>query len=138
MPTHHIQTEIDRIKILTVIQALKEGVHWIVEIKRYRKKRTISQNSLLHKWLACISDETGNILEDTKNAYKEKFLPSKTVEIFGDTIEIRTGTHELNTKQMTDFMNLIEADAAGEGIVLPHPDDMHWESFEENYKDYIG
>lgn len=138
MPIHHIQTEIDRIKILTVIQALKEGVHWIVEIKRYRKKRTVSQNSLLHMWLSCIAQETGNTLEDTKYAYKVKFLPKKKLIIFGNEIERPLGTSELDTKQMTDFMNLIEADAAGEGIVLPHPDDLHWDSFVEKYKDFIG
>ena len=40
----------------------------------------------------------------------------------------------LNTTQMTEFMNKIQADAASElGIMLPIPDDRYFEAFYQQY-----
>ena len=135
---HHIRNEIDRIKILTAIQQLKEGVHWIVDIKRYRKKRTHSQNKLYWLWINCIAQETGNKPEDIHDYLKDRFLPKREINVFGEIKQVSFSTTELNTKQFTDYLNAIDADVSTEGIRLLYPDDLHWESFIEKYKDYIG
>lgn len=135
---HHIRTEIDRIKALTIIQQLKEGVHWIMDVKRYRKRRTLSQNKLYWLWINCIAAETGNRPDDIHDYLKEKFLPKRTIDIFGNAKDIPISTTQLNTKQFTNYLNAIDADVSTEGIMLLYPDDLHWESFYEKYKDYIG
>ena len=138
MPVHHIRSEIDRIKIMSAIQALKEGVHWVVDIKRYRKRRTLSQNKLYWMWVSCIAQETGNKSDVVHDYLKNRFLPKRTIQIFGETKDVPFSTTELNTKQFTDYLNAIDADVSTEGITLLYPDDLHWESFEQKYGDYIG
>lgn len=139
MPIHHIQSEIDRIKVQSIIQALKEDVHWIVDIKRYRKKRTLSQNKLYWMWINCIASETGNKPDDIHDYLKDRFLPKRIIKLYNEeTKEVPISTTELNTKQFTDYLNAIDADVSTEGIRLLYPDDLHWESFIEKYKDYIG
>ncbi len=47
---------------------------------------------------------------------------------------INDTSSRLNTKQMTDFMMKIQADAASElGITLPVPDDRYFEDFYQQY-----
>lgn len=137
MPIHHIRTEADREKLIEIIKALKDR-HWIVKVTQFQVRRTIPQNSLLHMWLACVADNTGNTLQDTKFAYKVKFLPMKKVAIFDTIVERPTGTSELDKAQMAKFLEAIYTDASQEGIILLRPDDLHWDSFYEKYKDFIG
>ena len=135
---YHIRTEIDKIKLLTIIQQLKEGVHWVIDVKRYRKKRTLSQNKMYWLWINCIASETGNRPDDIHDYLKNKYLPKRQIDIFGNIKEIPYSTTELNTKQFTDYLNAIDADVSTEGITLLYPDDLHWDSFYDKYKDYIG
>lgn len=135
---HHIQNQIDRIKVLSAIQDLKENVHWIVDIKRYRKKRTLSQNKLYWLWINCIAYETGNKPDDIHDYLKNRFLPKRKIKIFDEIKEVTMSTTELNTKQFTDYLNAIDADISTEGITLLYPDDLHWESFEQKYESFIG
>jgi hypothetical protein len=45
------------------------------------------------------------------------------------------GTSTLNTVQMTDFMNKVQADAATEwGITLPLPADRYYQEFIQHYR----
>ena len=45
-------------------------------------------------------------------------------------------TSKLNTLQMTDFLNKVQADAAVElGIRLPLPADRYYQEFIDEYKD---
>ena len=135
---YHIKTEIDKIKFLTIIQQLKDDVHWIIDIKRYRKRRTLSQNKLYWLWINCIASETGNRPENIHDYLKNKFLPKRKINIFGEIKEIPFSTTELNTKQFTNYLNSIDADVSTEGIQLLYPDDLHWDNFYDKYKDYIG
>lgn len=113
-----------------LFSTLRNGVYTLT-IKRASEKRTIAQNDLMWMWLACIENETGTAKEDVYNHYCKKFLskPDPIGEGF-----INDTSSRLNTKQMTDFMKKIQADAASElGIMLPVPEDRYFEDFYLQY-----
>ena len=113
-----------------LFSTLRNGVYTLT-IKRAREKRTIAQNDLMWMWFACIENETGTAKEDVYNHYCKMFLskPDPMGEGF-----INDTSSRLNTKQMTDFMKKIQADAASElGITLPVPEDRYFEDFYQQY-----
>lgn len=113
-----------------LFSTLRNGVYTLT-IKRASEKRTVAQNDLMWMWFACIEGETGTAKEDVYNHYCKKFLskPDPMGEGF-----INDTSSRLNTKQMTDFMMKIQADAASElGITLPVPDDRYFEAFYQQY-----
>ncbi len=113
-----------------LFSTLRNGVYTLT-IKRASEKRTVAQNDLMWMWFACIENETGTAKEDVYNHYCRKFLskPDPMGEGF-----INDTSGRLNTKQMTDFMMKIQADAASElGITLPVPDDRYFEAFYQQY-----
>jgi hypothetical protein len=113
-----------------LFSTLRNGVYTLT-IKRASEKRTVAQNDLMWMWFACIENETGTAKDDVYNHYCKKFLskPDPMGEGF-----INDTSSKLNTKQMTDFMTKIQADAASElGIMLPIPDDRYFEAFYQQY-----
>lgn len=113
-----------------LFSTLRNGVYTLT-IKRASEKRTVAQNDLMWMWFACIENETGTAKEDVYNHYCKKFLskPDPMGEGF-----INDTSSRLNTKQMTDFMKKIQADAASEfGITLPVPEDRYFEDFYLQY-----
>ncbi len=113
-----------------LFSTLRNGVYTLT-VKRASEKRTIAQNDLMWMWLACIENETGTAKEDVYNHYCKRFLskPDPMGEGF-----INDTSSRLNTKQMTDFMKKIQADAASElGITLPVPEDRYFEDFYLQY-----
>jgi len=102
------------------LQKLNLEKLWEVVIRPYKTPRTLDQNALIHKWLTVIATETGNDMEDVKEALKAKFLPPRFVEIDGETFEVRRSTAKLNVAEMSEFCTRIQAWAASElGLILP-------------------
>lgn len=109
---------------------LRNGRYKVV-IERYTEPRTLNQNALMWLWLKCIEDETGTSSMEAYNHYCKKFLAY--VNEWGEEV-YNTSSH-LNTKQMAEFMQNIQADAAAElGISLPLPDDLYYQEFINEYK----
>lgn len=94
-------------------------------LKKASKPRTLDQNALMWMWFACIEKETGTSSQDIHDYYCKKFL--KRIVIVGNREEVVVGgTSRLNTTDMSNFMNMIQADAATElGITLPTAEDMY-------------
>ena len=111
-----------------VFSTLANGTYHIT-IKRSSEKRSIPQNDLMWMWLTCIERETGTPKDDIYIYYCKKFL-MKTIQV-GERLErIYNTSSKLNTEQMTEFLNRIQADAAQElGITLPLPEDRFFEQF---------
>lgn len=107
---------------------LANGTYNII-IKRANEKRSIPQNDLMWMWLTCIERETGTPKDDIYMYYCKKFL-MKTIQV-GEKLErIYTTSSKLNTEQMTEFLNKMQADALTElGITLPRPEDRFFEQF---------
>ena len=115
-----------------IVQSLISGLNiarpWSVEIKPYVKRRTLSQNALMWKWVdeavKIIHETTGVDKDQLHEALKRKFLEPKRFEILGEQVAVYS-TKDLKTAEMSAYMNKIEAWAATElGLVLPHPGDL--------------
>lgn len=105
-----------------------------LKIERYTEPRTLSQNALMWLWFTCIEQETGTDKQDVHDYYCNRFL-RRTAIIKGKETVIAGSTSKLNTLQMTDFMNKVQADAAAElGITLPLPADRFFEEFINEYQ----
>ena len=105
-----------------------------VKIERYTEPRTLNQNALMWLWFTCIEQETGTDKQDVHDYYCNRYL-RRTAFIKGKETVIAGSTSKLNTVQMTDFMNKIQADAAAElGIVLPLPADRFYQEFINEYQ----
>ena len=123
-----VDTDLD-----ALFSTLRNGVYTIT-IKRKQEQRSIAQNDLMWLWLTCIERETGTPKDDAYLYYCKKFL-LKRIWVGDKTTLVYTTSSKLNTAQMTEFLNHIQADAASElGITLPTPDDLHWEAFFQQYK----
>ncbi len=106
-----------------------------VKIERFTEPRTLSQNALMWLWFTCIEQETGTDKNVVHKHYCRKFL-SEIAYFQGIEEVVVRGTSELNTIQMTDFLNKVQADAAAElGITLPLPADRYYNEFINEYKD---
>ena len=116
------------VELSYVFSTLANGTYHIT-IKRASEKRSVAQNDLMWMWLACIERETGTPKDDVYMYYCKKFL-MKTIRM-GERLErIYDTSSKLNTEQMTEFLNKIQADAATElGITLPRPEDRFFEQF---------
>ena len=111
-----------------VFSLLKNGTYTI-EIKRISEKRTVSQNALMWMWFACIERETGTPKQDVHDYYCRMFL-RRWVGFKDRNIEVVGETKKLNTEQMTEFLNKVQADAQTElGITLPRPEDRFFQEF---------
>ena len=111
-----------------VFSTLANGTYQIT-IKRASEKRSIPQNDLMWMWLTCIERETGTPKDDIYMYYCKKFL-MKTIQVGVKLERIYTTSSKLNTEQMTEFLNEIQADALAElGITLPRPEDRFFEQF---------
>lgn len=111
-----------------IFSLLSNGTYTI-EIKKATEKRTVSQNSLMWMWFACIERETGTSAQDVHDYYCKKFL-CRVITI-GEKMEKVVGeTKRMNVTQMTEFLNKIQADAQTElGIRLPLPEDRFFNEF---------
>jgi len=113
---------------------LTKVFYW--EIKKHIRRRTISQNALYWLWLTCIQDETGNDRYDLHEYFKHTFILPQGIEAFGNYIQVHS-TKKLSTSQFKEYLDMIQAKMSVEGIVLPNPDDLIWDSFHEHYKDRL-
>jgi hypothetical protein len=98
-----------------------------------KPKRTVDQNALMWMWFRCLSEDTKSEPAEFYQHYCEKYLPNRCVYV-GNKFK-SGGTSTLTTKQFTEFLNKIQADAASEfRHTLPIPEDINWEEFYNQYK----
>lgn len=115
-----------------LFSTLKNGSYALI-LKRVGEKRSVNQNDLMWLWFKCIENSTGTDKNDIYMYYCKKFL-CKVIRLGEKVEKVYETTSMLNTTQMADFMNKIQADAASElGITLPIPDDRYFEAFYQQY-----
>ena len=116
-----------------LFSTLANGTYSIT-VKKVQEKRSIAQNDLMWMWLTCIQNETGTNKDEIYMYYCKKFL-MKTVSVGQKMERIYMTTSKLNSEQMSEFLNKVQADALSElGIRLPTPQDRFWEAFYQDYK----
>ncbi len=112
---------------------LRNG-EYTVKIVRKTQPRTVSQNSLMWMWYKLMEERTGQRKEDIHDYYKTMFL-SRQVAIGGRWVTVIGSTTDLNTLQMTNYLEKVKADVAAEfGITLPLPEDNLYQDFVSEYK----
>ena len=124
-------------KPIDLLLSLLPTGKFTLTIKKQTKDRSINQNALMWMWFACIADTTGNTKEEVHDAYCYMFL-SRPVTMGNRGGNIPMGTSKLNTEEMKEFLDKVQADAASElGITLPNPEDQYFDAFCEEYKSKI-
>ena len=110
---------------------------WLFSCEEQKEIRTIPQNKLYRLWLTCISQETGNEVEDLHDYYKERYLEPEIREVFGVTHK-RWTTTNLNTVQFSNYLGKIQIQANTElSIKLPLPEEQYWREFLDFYTDKL-
>lgn len=121
-------------KDFNLMCSLLRNGEYTVRIVRKTQPRTISQNSLMWMWYKCMEEATGQNKEDFHDYYKTKFL-SRQIVVGSRWVTVTGSTTDLNTLQMTDFLEKVKADAATEfGITLPLPEDRNYQAFISEYR----
>ncbi|MCK4786855.1 MAG: recombination protein NinB [Desulfobacteraceae bacterium] len=124
-----ITNEIDKDRVMGHIKALNIDKPWSVDIKLYKKNRSLAQNKLLWKYMGIIGDELGYDPQDCKDVICQKLLGTECKVVMGETITVIKGTSKLNTKEFAHFIEAIIRFAIGDlGIKLPTNDDLYFES----------
>ena len=132
-------------------QANLENKPLVVEIRPETRDRSKAQNRLYWKWLHEIKKKTGNDEDQLHFEFKKKFLigilkrdddnyaamclaistlkqsESEQFEAIANGVIRETSTTRMDTKQFTEYLNLIEAFVLKTfGLVLPVPDDLKY------------
>lgn len=116
------------------VRYLTNGVYTLT-ITRVVKKRSLAQNRLMWMWFKCLEDETGQPSQDWHDYYCKKFVSREMVTPDGEIVSLAGHTSTMNTAQMTDFLNKVQADAATEwGVTLPLPEDLGYDEFRLQYE----
>lgn len=121
-------------KDFNLMCSLLRNGEYTVKIVRKTQPRTISQNSLMWMWYKCMEEATGQPKGDFHDYYKAKFL-TRQVVIGNRWVTVVGSTTDLNTLQMTNYLEKVKADAATEfGISLPLPEDRNYQAFISEYR----
>lgn len=127
-----------------LLKWVERHINWLgnglyeLKIAKKVKRRSLPQNRLMWMWFACIGQDTGQSIDDIHDYYAYKFLPRYITELeTGAQVRVPGHTSTLTTEAFTEFLNQVQADAATElNITLPTPDDLAWEEFEQQFKEY--
>lgn len=104
-----------------------------VEVKIYREKRTNLQNRYLHFVFKVFGDEFGYTVPEAKDLLKQMFLAYEKSGKSGKVSKFTRSTAELNTKEMTDFIESIRKVASENGCYIPSPSE-----YTENEINYLN
>ena len=133
-----IKNKVTVLSSLENIFKLLANGEYILNVKKQASKRSLNQNALMWMWFACIENELGQEKEDIHDHYCKKFL-KREIEICGVRELVVSGTKNLTIEAMSNFMNKVQADAASEfGIILPVPEDLAFEEFKNQYKQFTN
>ena len=93
-----------------------------VTVEDFRRRRSNNQNSLMWMWLHEIAGDTGHTAEEMHEFFKGEYLPPKTIEVGDHVQNIRPSTRDLNSEQMSEYLERIQAFCGTElGLMLTLP-----------------
>jgi len=111
--------------------------YYLFTCEEQKRNRTVPQNKLYRLWLTCISQETGNEVEDLHDFYKERYTEPIIREVMGKR-QVKYTTTNLNVIQFTNYLEKIQIHANTElHITLPNPEDRYWAEFYDFYIDKL-
>jgi len=111
---YDLNNPIDMARFDTKVLSLKTDKKRI-ELKEIRQNRTIKQNSYLHVVISLYGIYSGYTLEESKTLFKR--LAGLVYEKNGTKFLKKTS--DMDTKELTDFIDFIREKAAIEGCYIP-------------------
>ena len=117
-----LTSEDARQRLIGLVGQLDLTKLWEVEVRLKPKKRSLDQNSLLHRWFDIIAQETGDTPKSVKADLKNMFSPKveRVSKLTGKTNTEPKDTHEFTTKECVEFMDAVDKFCARDlGILLP-------------------
>lgn len=124
------------------LRELKPGSNYIIEVKKNRAIRSLSQNKYYHAILNIIAIDTGHTHEELHEAMKMKFNCSVIFFPKGGSQIISKTTSNLDSLEFTTYINQVKNWALNEfGIVIPEAKDIdyqRWLEIENTYEQNIG
>jgi len=101
----------------------------LVEVKQYRKNRTVAQNKLYRRWLGEISKYTGDTPDGLHEHFKNEYIDTEYTQALGKTTPKTKTTTDLNTKEFSEYLGKIEHFSIHFlNCPLSHPEDLYMES----------
>ena len=120
------------------LRELKPGGNYIVEVKKNRAIRSLSQNRYYHAILNIIGIETGHTHEELHEAMKMKFNCAVIFFPKGGSQVISKTTADLDSAEFAGYINRVKNWALNEfGIVIPEAKDVdyaRWLEIENAYE----
>lgn len=92
-----------------------------VNIKPYKKNRSLDQNNLLWAWYTIIGSDLGYDKNEIHEEMMRKHLTPVCINTPSGVVEVYS-TKNLTTKEMAEYLTAIETTAGKMGIALPSPD----------------
>lgn len=125
-----IKDEQGRDRAFEKLAALNLNKPWELEIKPYRKNRTLAMNRLLWMWLHIWGQDLGYSDTEIYEIAVDQCWPLIEEELICHGVKVprQRRTSLLNTKEFSDFLNSIDIKASETGTVLPHPDSLYFEA----------
>ncbi len=104
-----------------------------IEVKEWREKRSLSQNSLYWSWMSEINNQAPLKVEGSKakgaelwhEVFKKYYCPAKNITNGENTLPIKSTTL-LDVGEMTFYLNKIEDFCIFKGIVLTIPPESEY------------
>jgi hypothetical protein len=112
------------------IDGLDPNRKWRIEIAEYRQRRSLDQNAYIHAVpLKIISEHTGYSMDEIKEYLCGEFTGWEEHEVFGKKkVRPRLTTSQMNTKQMTDFIEWMQWFASSTlNLRIPSPNEYEGE-----------
>jgi len=110
--------DLDKKQWAYYLDKLKNG-KYVMEIKQYRKNRTLSQNKFYWKVIEIIGNELGYEREEMHASFKATYLGN----IDNNGLIHSPTTTNLTTKTMIEYIDKIIRFAARNNIYIPNPKD---------------
>lgn len=111
---------------IAFINSLNIKAIFSVEIKLYKKKRSLAQNRTYWNWIKTIAEVCGYEKEELHETFKIRMLGYQAKLIFGEPVQLVRSTSKLTTQEFAEYLTKIELLAAEMSIKLPIPDDYHY------------
>ena len=122
----NIISEESRASAIGLLQSLNLEHKWAVTVEKRKDKRSLDQNGLWNHWADYIAGKTGNDPEMVKFAFREMFLPMKSVTLGGQRHDVVPSTTSLSVGEMAQFLDQVSGFCASEmAMILPKDRDEH-------------
>ena len=110
-----------------------------VELKELRDNRTVKQNSYLHVIISLYAIGFGYTLTEAKTYLKRE---SRQLTYEKNNVKFLRSTADLNSKEMTDFIDWIRTHSSVNGCYLPTSEEYLSNRFEidkdiDKHKEYL-